>query len=131
MTFGEYYTSLDRTYGRIEPSDVQKDSLIQVETSGLGPQDIGTTTHPMQNTVQSFGAKIREGAGKIEIGFLGQGKTNSQQPGPEAFGRLERQDIREMAEMNKIETSVHAAWHNGSLAGFTREGFTSRQGSRP
>ncbi|MFH0870580.1 MAG: TIM barrel protein [archaeon] len=126
MTFGEYYTSLDRTYGRIEPSDVQKDSLIQVETSGLGPQDIGTTTHPMQNTVQSFGAKIREGAGKIEIGFLGQGKTNSQQPGPEAFGRLERQDIREMAEMNKIETSVHAAWHNGSLAGFTREGFNEQ-----
>jgi len=126
MTFGEYYTTLDRTYGRIEPSDIPKDPLVQIETSSLSPQDIGTTTHPMQNTVQSFGAKIREGAGKIEIGFIGQGKTNSQQPGPEAFGTLERRDIRELAEINKIETSVHAAWHTGSLAGFTREGFNEQ-----
>lgn len=126
MIFGDYYHSLDQDYGTIEPSDLPSESGASLETSNLGPQEIGTTTNPMAHTAQSFGEKVRSGASKIELSFLGQGKTNAQQPGPEAFGRRDREDIRGMAEINEIKTSVHAAWHGGSLAGLGREGFTEQ-----
>ncbi len=126
MIFGEYYHSMDKDYGYLEPTDISPDPRTPVETSGLGPQEVGTSTNPMAHQVQSFSEKIRAGASKIELSFLGQGKTNSQQPGPEAFGNRERRDIRELAEMNEIKTSVHASWHTGSLAGFGREGFNEQ-----
>ncbi|MEM4260759.1 MAG: hypothetical protein QXG00_05975, partial [Candidatus Woesearchaeota archaeon] len=67
--------------------------------------------------------KIREGVGRVEFEFIGQGKTNSQQPGPESFGARERQDMRDIVSLNKIKTSTHAALHSQSLAGLTKEGF--------
>ncbi len=122
--FGNYYSSMDRDYGIIEPSDIPSAKGVSLESSSLGPKEIGTTTNPMANQVQGFNEKIREGASKIEISFIGQGKTNAQQPGPEAFGHDARTDIRELAQINDIRTSVHASWHQGSLAGLGREGFT-------
>ncbi len=90
-------------------------------------QEIGTTTNPMMNQVQAVEAKIREGAGKLEIGFMGAGKGNSQQPTPESFGKLERQDIKELLTINDIKSSVHAAVHTMSLAGFGQRGFSAQQ----
>ncbi len=124
MMMTDYYHALDRDYGRIEPSDSPSRPGATVDGIALGPQEIGTSTHPMQHQVQSFGAKIREGASKIEISFMGAGKSNAQQPSPEAFGAKDRRDIREMAEMNEIRTSVHAPLHGESLAGLGREGFS-------
>ncbi len=125
--FNDYYHALDRGHGTLEPSDTPpSDTAEAVEASSLGPQEIGTGTNPMQHQVRSFEAKIREGAGKVEFEFMGQGKTNSQQPGPEAFGMREREDIRGLADINKVKTSVHAAWHQGGLAGMGREGFTEQ-----
>jgi hypothetical protein len=126
MIFTEYYHSLDRDYGHIAPADVPPEPGMPLETSGLGPQEIGTSTNPMAHQVHAFNEKIRAGAGKIEISFLGQGKTNSQQPGPEAFGRKDREDIRGLAEINEIKTSVHASWHGGGLAGLGKEGFNEQ-----
>jgi hypothetical protein len=120
----EYYSAMDRYYGKLEPSDSPRGPENKVEVSSLGPGQIGTSTNPMQHQVQAFAAKIREGAGKIELSFLGAGKSNSQQPSPEAFGRLDREDIRAMSEINNINTSVHAALHGESLAGLGREGFS-------
>jgi hypothetical protein len=120
----EYYTAMDRYYGKLQPSDAPQGPEKTVEISKVGPLEIGTSTNPMQHQVQAFAAKIREGAGKIELSFLGAGKSNSQQPSPEAFGALDRQDIRAMAEINNINTSVHAALHGESLAGLGREGFS-------
>lgn len=126
MIFGEYYHALDRDYGRLEPSDIPSEPGTPLETSGLGPAEIGTGTNPMANQLQAFNARIREGASKIEFEFLGAGKTNSQQPGPETFGTRERQDMRALAEINEIKTSVHAPVHSQSLAGLGEQGFSDQ-----
>jgi len=126
MIFGDYYHSLDRDYGRIEPADVPSAPGMPLETSGLGPQEIGTGTNPMANQLQAFNAKIREGASKIEFEFLGSGKSNSQQPSPEAFGKRERADMRALAEINEIKTSVHAPVHSQSLAGLGEQAFSEQ-----
>ncbi|MBN2052701.1 hypothetical protein JW756_04310 [Candidatus Woesearchaeota archaeon] len=123
MMFGDYYHSLDRDYGKIEPADVPPQKGVPLETSTLGPQEIGTSTNPMTNQLQAFAARIREGAGKIEFSFMGAGKSNSQQPSPEAFGSKERADMRALAEINEIKTSVHAPLHAQSLAGYGEQGF--------
>jgi hypothetical protein len=125
----DYYGSMDRYYGNIDNSgespDVPKRGISHpIDVSGLTPMEVGTSTNPMMHQVQAFAAKIREGASRIELSFLGAGKSNSQQPSPEAFGAKEREDIRAMAKMNDIQTSVHAALHGESLAGLGREGFS-------
>ena len=122
--FTDYYSAMDRYYGRLQPSDVPSAPSHPVEVSGLGPAEIGTSTNPMQHQVSAFAAKIREGAGRIELSFIGAGKSNSQQPSPEAFGVRDREDIRALAEINKIKTSVHASVHAGGLSGLGREGFS-------
>lgn len=130
-----YYNAMDRNYyaqadaelaqvetGRMgEPINLDEEPNVyeMKPASKLGPQEIGTGTHPMQNTMQSLTAKIRSGAGKIEFEFIGQGKTSSQQPGPESFDARERQDMRDLVEINKIRTSTHAAIHGESLSGLT------------
>ena len=83
-------TIIDR---KIEPADIPSEPGMPLEESSLGPQQIGVGTNPMENQVTSLNARIREGAGKVEFEFLGQGKTNSQKPGPEAFGAKEREEI--------------------------------------
>ena len=128
-----YYQAMDRNYygpagashdigdvgGPINLDAPKPVYEIKPTESKLGPQEIGTTTHPMQNTLQSLTAKIRSGAGKIEFSFIGQGKTSSQQPGPETFGSKERRDMKELVEFNKIRTSTHASVHTESLGGLT------------
>lgn len=128
MIFGDYYHSMDRDYGTIEPADVPSEPGMPLETSGtgLGPGEIGTGTNPMANQLQAFNAKIREGAGKIEFEFMGAGKSNSQQPSPEAFGTKEREDMRALAEINDIKTSVHAPLHTQSLAGLGEQAFSDQ-----
>jgi hypothetical protein len=113
-----YYHAMDQNYHTNEPvnMDIER-PLYEMASSKLGPKEIGTGTHPMQNTLQSLLGKIRSGAGKIEFEFIGQGKTSSQQPGPESFGSKERRDMRDLVEINQIRTSTHAALHGESLAG--------------
>ncbi len=132
MIFNDgYYSAMDRNYygtitgGMGEPINLDEEKPLynldapkeKMPESKLGPKQIGTGTNPMGNTLQSLVAQIRTGAGKIEFEFIGQGKTNSQQPGPEAFGAKERQDMRDIVEINKIRTSTHASVHGESLGG--------------
>lgn len=126
MIFNEYYHAMDRGYGSIEPSDTPPEPGMPLETSGLGPDEIGTGTNPQGNQLQGFNAKIRTGASKIEFEFMGAGKSNSQQPSPEAFGTRERQDMRALAEINDIKTSVHAPLHTQSLAGLNEQTFSDQ-----
>jgi hypothetical protein len=126
MIFNEYYHSMDRGYGSIEPSDIPLEPGMPLETSGLGPDEIGTGTNPQGNQLQGFNAKIRTGASKIEFEFMGAGKSNSQQPSPEAFGSREREDMRALAEINDIKTSVHAPLHTQSLAGLNEQTFSDQ-----
>ena len=122
----DYYHALDRDYGYIAPADVPPEPGMPLETSGLGPQELGTGTNPMENQLTAFNAKIRDGASRIEFEFMGAGKTNSQQPGPETFGSKERRDMRELAEINELQTSVHAPLHTQSLAGLGEQGFSDQ-----
>lgn len=126
MIFADYYHALDRDAGYIEPADTPPEPGMPVETSTLGPQEIGTGTNPMQNQLTAFNAKIREGASKIEFEFMGAGKSDSQRPSPEAFGSRERTDMRELAEINEIKTSVHAPVHTQSLSGMGEQGFSDQ-----
>jgi len=93
----------------------------------LSTNEIGTTTNPMGNALQSLNSRVREGAGRIEFEFVGQGKGSSQQPTPESYGNKERQDMKELLTINDIESSVHAAVHGNSLAGAGQRGFTGAQ----
>ncbi|MBU1198730.1 MAG: sugar phosphate isomerase/epimerase [Nanoarchaeota archaeon] len=124
MIFNNYYSAMDRGYGTLEPSDSPSESGEAMMTSSLGPQEVGTSTNPMEHQVQSFAAKIRGGASKIELSFMGAGKSNAQQPSPEAFGSKDREDIRTLAEINAIKTSVHAPLHSQSLSGMGEQGFS-------
>ncbi len=95
-------------------------------TTGLGPRELGTTINPFQPQIQALQAKIREGASRLEIGFGGVGKGNSQQQTPEAYGRVEREVLRELAVYNEVKTSTHASFQLAGLAGFGREGFSKQ-----
>lgn len=103
--------------------DEKGEPVIQDESLNFTPQEIGTTTIPMENAVKSLKARIRQGVGRIEFSFLGQGKGSAQQSTPESYGKRDRRDIRELLEVTGIKTSTHAGVHTNSLAGFDpREG---------
>ena len=94
-------------------------------------RDIGTTTTPMGNTIESLKARIRQGNGRIEFAFLGQGKGTQNAPTPSSFGKAERKDIRDLLKINKMKGSTHAAVHTDSLAGFSQDrGFTEENRAR-
>ncbi len=108
-----YYTPMDRNYGSLN--------------NDLYISNVGTTTSPFEHQTQALKAKIFEGTSVAEFEFMGVGKGNKQQFTPETFGKRERQDMRELAEFNKIETSTHASPNAGPLSGFSNKGFDDKQ----
>ena len=121
----DFYKTLDRWGG-----DVMHPSAIHEQDGGaksnLGPRELGTTVNPMINQIQALQAKIREGASRLEIGFAGAGKGNSQQQTPEAYGTLDRETLRQIAEYNDVKTSTHASFGAIGLAGFGQNGFSKQ-----
>lgn len=95
----------------------------------FGIDEFGTTTNPMQHQTEALKARIFHGANKIEFSFFGHGKGNKEQPTPETFGRRERQDMRELAEFNKVETTTHASVNVMGLSGLNMQAhkFDDRQ----
>lgn len=133
MQFGNnnYFSTVDNMaeeslHDSMAEPDLDEDGepIVPDEALNLTHKEIGTTTNPMGNTVESLKARIREGNRRIEFSFIGQGKGNSQQPTPESFGANDRRDIRELLDQNEMKTSTHASVHSQSLGGFTREGFS-------
>jgi len=122
-----YYHSLDKNYMSASQEGPVEFPSETTPIEGMRLNEIGTATNPMENVLNSVQAKIREGAGRIEFSFIGKGKSNSQQPSPEAFGKDMREDIRALTKLNKIETSTHAAVHMDSLAGLGQNGFERRK----
>jgi len=92
------------------------------ESSGISPLQTGFTTIPSQDQLEQLKAKIRMGVSKVELGFSGTGKSFGEKVSPEAYGIDERNDIRELAKLNKIELTTHAAI-TGPLSGLTQQGF--------
>ncbi len=120
MNFGympSYYNPLDREYDR---GNGKETPLREVE---LG--NIGISTMPMGNQMEQLKARIFQGASAVELGFSGRGKGSmgGQNTTPEMYGKDEREDIRQMADFNKIKLSTHASYNIGPLSGMTQQGF--------
>ncbi|MEK6849856.1 MAG: hypothetical protein AABY01_04800, partial [Nanoarchaeota archaeon] len=88
-------------------------------------REIGVSIMATRDAIQPLIAKIREGASKVEIGFMGSGKGSifSGQITPEGVDAEQRQAIREIAKINKVELSTHASVGTVGFAGFTNRGF--------
>lgn len=88
---------------------------------------IGASTNPFQHQTEALKARIFHGASRIEFSFFGQQKSNKEQPSPEAFGKRERQDMRDLAEYNKVQTSTHATVGINGLSGLNQGRFSDEQ----
>ncbi len=137
FTRNNYYSAMDRLdntefFASNSPAEVDDEGnfIVPDEALNFTPKEIGTTTNPMGNTMESLKAKIREGVSRLEFSFIGKRKGNSQQPTPESYGAREREDIRELLKINEMKTSTHASVHSESLAGFTERGFNEEARSQ-
>lgn len=108
-----YYNAMDRDTG-------DKDPILPLN-------QIGASTNPFQHQTEALKARIFHGASRIEFSFFGQGKSNKEQPSPESFGKVERQDMRDLAEYNKIQTSTHASVGIQGLSGLNQSKFSDEQ----
>lgn len=102
------------------------DRAPPMELRNISPAYIGMSTHPAKDQLQELRAKIFQGASEIELGFFGRGKGSRGQPGgatPESYGKNEREAMREMARLNDVGLTVHAAPDAGSMSGLGQRGF--------
>lgn len=131
MIFNDYYRSMDESPDPGNPHPLQE-AGIPMEEKRLpnirwGPKQIGTGSNPFQHQLQALNARIKEGAGRIELQFPGTGKGSSQTPTPESYGRQERRAMKDLAKINKVETMVHASFRMTGLAGLSERGFSDME----
>ena len=88
---------------------------------------VGTSTNPFQHQTEALKARIFHGASRVEFSFFGAGKSNKEQPSPEAFGKRERIDMRQLAEYNQVETSTHASVAINGLSGLEQGRFSDEK----
>jgi hypothetical protein len=102
-----YYTSMDREY------DAPKGPVF-----GVTAHEAAEGRFPI-----SVAAKIKMGADAVEL-QLSQ-ENVAQGLGAEAYGKEVRQDIKDLAEFNKVQiTAVHVPVQIPNLSGLGREGFS-------
>ncbi|MBW3020023.1 hypothetical protein KY334_01895 [Candidatus Woesearchaeota archaeon] len=89
----------------------------------IDPRQTGFTTIISTDQLQELKAKIKMGVSKVELGFVGRGKTMGNTISPETYGEDERQDLRELAKLNDIELTTHTAPDAGPLSGLGQGGF--------
>ncbi len=107
----DYWHSLDRQY---------------IEKLDVSAKNLGISTPPMRDQLESIKTRIFQGASQIELGFIGAGKGSMGQgaPTPEMYGREEREAIRQLARLNEVETSTHVAPNVQGFAGLGERGFS-------
>ena len=110
--FPNYYHSMDREYFR----------------EGELPA-MGISTPPMEDQLAALKVRIRQGVTRVELGFTGAGKGSmgGKQTTPEMYGKEEREAMRELAKINKVELSTHATVGVMGLAGLGEGGFSRQQ----
>ncbi len=133
----EYYTTLDRGYYSTPAMIDAKEKGIYADfpepkeqITNLTALDIGSSEADIGGgtPLQKLQAAIRAGSAKVEFTFFGSGKSGGQQHTPESVGRLEREQIQEMAKLNQVKFSTHVT-PNGvmGVAGMSREGFEEQK----
>ncbi|GAG40458.1 unnamed protein product, partial [marine sediment metagenome] len=87
-------------------------------------KDIGISAPPMKDQLEGLKARIFQGASRVELGFTGVGKGSmgQGQPTPGSYGKDEREAMRDLAKLNKVELTTHATLGVSGLAGFSRQG---------
>jgi len=126
--FNEYYSTLDRGYYHTAP--YQNPNPVEFpepheQITNLTGYDIGSSEADIGqgNPMQHLQAAIRAGSAKMEFTFFGSSKSGSGQHTPESVGRLEREQMKELATLNNVKFSTHATVGIHGLAGMTKEGF--------
>jgi hypothetical protein len=123
VEFSTYVTPMDRQYGKPSVDDTSTNDV------GIGVQDIGQSV-PMgiaAANVQGIAAKLRAGAGAVEIGFPGAVRGQRQAQTPGMYGKDQRQALRELAEIAEIKLTTHASYGIMGLAGMDQQGNFSKE----
>ena len=131
MIFNQsYHSAMDSGYYPVSSED--SESLDPVDSGpfvspdiGLDIKDIGVSTPPMKDQLETLKSRIFQGAKKVELGFTGRGKGSmgASNTTPEMYGKDERMDIRELAKLNKVQLTTHATTEAGSLSGWSQQKF--------
>ncbi|MDP7140814.1 MAG: hypothetical protein QF506_00470, partial [Candidatus Woesearchaeota archaeon] len=111
-----YYHPMDKEY-KNKPLD------------GLGIKDIGMSV-PLgiaAGDVQGVNAKIKSGAGSLEIQFAGAGRGQRQQQTPGMWGKENRQALEELSRVNEVNLTTHTTFAVGGLAGQDQQGNFSEE----
>jgi len=123
VEFSTYTSPMDRDYGKNNVSDNATNDV------GIGVKDIGMSV-PMgiaAANVQGVGAKMKSGAGALEIGFPGAVRGQRQAHTPGMYGKDQRQAMKELAEINEVNLTTHASYGIMGLAGMDQQGNFSKE----
>jgi sugar phosphate isomerase/epimerase len=123
MQFSSYVTPMDRDYGKPSVDDTSTNDV------GIGVQDIGQAV-PLgiaAANVQGVGAKMRAGAGALEIQFAGAVRGQRQAQTPGMYGWDQRQALKELAEVAEVKLTTHASLGIMGLAGMDQQGNFSKE----
>ncbi|MBI4139532.1 hypothetical protein HY483_01075 [Candidatus Woesearchaeota archaeon] len=121
----DYNHSMDRAYFKQGTNY----GLAMETTEGVSDIQFGISAPPFDNQLQSLKARIRQGATHVELGFTGTGKGSmgGRSTTPEMYGKDEREAIKELAKINKVELSTHATVGMTGLSGFSERGFNQER----
>lgn len=118
VEFSSYQSPMDRDYGKANLDDSSTNDV------GIGVDEVGMSV-PMgiaAANVQGVSAKIRAGAGNLEIGFPGAVRGNRNAMTPGMFGKEQRQAMKELSEVNEVNLTTHASYSIMGLAGQDQQG---------
>jgi hypothetical protein len=98
----------------------------------VSPNSVGISTPPMRDQIESLKARIFQGVSRVELGFMGTQKGSAGQGAftPEVYGKHERDALKQMAKVNEVQLTTHAAPSVAGLSGITERGFTDEQAEK-
>ena len=102
---------------------MDKRGFVNPDKISIDPHRVGIS-HGFGDLTEGLKANVFRGLTAVELGFFGTGKGQRSNPTgmtPESFTKSEREDIRQLAKINEIELSTHAAPDLGWTSGINRE----------
>jgi sugar phosphate isomerase/epimerase len=99
----------------------------QVEDIHIGELGASTIGDPLQ----SIKTEIAGGASHVEVVFTGMGKSGfNSNDTPEKYGKLKREEIRRLSQLNDTTVSTHTSIAVTGLAGQTQQGFSKQESDK-